>query len=282
MSFPQTAPILFARCSGTIIPRRLLFSLERVSMKWNRYSALANSPVSLPRKASEGEAGDIMVGAAGDGKIGEDFTDHRGELEAVSRAWRGDDDPRRPGQPVENEIAVRRHGVETGSRGKEPTVGVWQVGAKGAADRCLVGGRYGPVIALRIDLLIEMLVLCNLDAVGVGRKSVKDAAWILQQENRKVPGRELRPGCRLEPAQHLASHADRHRELRQQRFQPRPGRHDGASGKNVAFLRFHQHPVVVGFNRNNALFRAYFRAGTRASAWRTATVGSARTKPPSG
>ena len=55
-----------------------------------------------------------MIGAIFDVRFGEDFTDRRREIEAVAGAGRGDDDIRRAGQPVDDEIAVGRDRVEAG------------------------------------------------------------------------------------------------------------------------------------------------------------------------
>ena len=144
-------------------------------------------------KPGEGKPRNVMGGAPRDGEVGEDFADHRGELEAVPRTRRCHDDLGAAGQPVENEVAIRRRGVETGLGGEESAAGIGHVGFECGADHVLVGGRNGSIVVVGIDRLTGMVMLCCLDAIGFGRESVEDAVAILQEENRKASNLELRP-----------------------------------------------------------------------------------------
>src|SRR5258708_39423661 len=124
-----------------------------------------------------------MLRMAHDGEVGKDFADDRRKLEAMARAWCGDDDLSASGQPVQNEVAVRGHGVKAGLGSEEPAVGIRQMGLEPKADNALVRGRYGAIVVVRIDRLVEMVVLCDFQSIRVGRKSVEDAVRILQQEH---------------------------------------------------------------------------------------------------
>src|SRR5581483_2322453 len=63
-------------------------------------------------KTPDTEARNVVRRCFARSEIGENFADDRGELEAMAGAGRGDDDLRMLRQPVEDEIAIRRHGVE--------------------------------------------------------------------------------------------------------------------------------------------------------------------------
>ena len=98
-------------------------------------------------------------------EIGENFADHRRELEAVAGAGRRDHDRGGAGQPVDDEIAVRRDGVEAGPGvdAAVPFARRQMVGDRGA-DQRLVLGRNSSVIAVRVDRFVAMVMLCDLDA----------------------------------------------------------------------------------------------------------------------
>src|SRR5260221_12530953 len=112
-----------------------------------------------------------MLRMAHDGEVGKDFADDRRKLEAMARAWCGNDDLGASGQPVQNEVAVRRHGVKAGLGGEEPAVGVRQMGLERNADDSLVRGRYGAIVVVCIDRLVEMVVLCDFHPIRVGWQS---------------------------------------------------------------------------------------------------------------
>src|SRR5579862_2934336 len=69
---------------------------------------------SLSPKSCQREARDVVPGRARGREVGQDFADRRRELEAVAGAGRRDHDLRGAWQAIDDEIAVRRHRVETG------------------------------------------------------------------------------------------------------------------------------------------------------------------------
>ncbi len=105
-------------------------------------------------RTAKPEAADVMPGSAFGRQIGQDFADHRREFEAVAGTGRGDDDVRRAGQPVDEEIVVGRHRVEAGFRRRERTIRRRDVVGERGADQRLVGGGHRAVEALGIDGLV--------------------------------------------------------------------------------------------------------------------------------
>src|SRR5262245_6479529 len=79
---------------------------------WQIRTALPLGCEPQSAKAVERKTRDILRRPAAGREIGQDFTDHRRKFEAVAGAGRGHDDIRRIGDAVDEEIAVRGHGVE--------------------------------------------------------------------------------------------------------------------------------------------------------------------------
>src|SRR3954447_14171450 len=109
---------------------------------------LPNGCTSLAAEPVQSEADDVASGPALRHQVGQDFTDRRGELEAVAGAGRGDQDVRRRGQAADQEIAVGRHGVEARLGGPERPCRRRNVSSHEWAD---------PRFALRRDDTIDMV-----------------------------------------------------------------------------------------------------------------------------
>ena len=71
-------------------------------------------------------------------EIGENFADHRRELESMAGAGRSDDDVGRAGQTIDQEIAVGGHGVKAGLRRDQLAIGGGNVIGEGGTDQHLI------------------------------------------------------------------------------------------------------------------------------------------------
>src|SRR5271163_3211890 len=111
--------------------------LTQTPLTQTRYSNLDKLRAMHPdasSKAGEREPRNIVGGRTGDGEVGQDFTDHRGELETVPGARRRHDDRLVARHPVEDEIAVGCHSVEASGGGEAPAIGGGQMGGEHRAD----------------------------------------------------------------------------------------------------------------------------------------------------
>ncbi len=200
-----------------------------------------------------------MARRAVGGEVGEDLADHRRELEAVAGAGRGDDDLRRARQTVDQEIAVRGHGVETGLGRDHAAIRGGKMRRDGGADQGLVGRRYGPIATLRIDPLVTMMMLGDLDAAadaGPRRNAVVHAVPALQDEDREVLRTEPRRIRRLEPCGDLARHPQRAGKRRHEGGRPWSGGDDGCSRLDRAVVRDDARAAGMGLDRPYRLARA--------------------------
>ena len=114
-------------------------------------------PVSA--KAGQAEARNVSLRCTQGRKVGENVPDHGRELEAMARAGRGNQDIWVAGQPVENEIAVRRHRIETGCGVGHRAVGCREMFGEKIADAVLVTGRDLAVAFVRVGDLFKMVML---------------------------------------------------------------------------------------------------------------------------
>ena len=69
---------------------------------------MKRGPLDGLEQAAEPEQLDVVPRPAVDGKVGEDLTDDRAKLEAMPGEARADDDRRRLGMAVDQEMLVRR------------------------------------------------------------------------------------------------------------------------------------------------------------------------------
>ena len=150
-----------------------------------------------------------MARAAIERQFPQDFPDHRCEFKAMAGAGRGDNDARRTGQPVDNEVVVRRHGVEAGLGGQQRAVRRRDVIGKRGADQRLVGGADGALDRIGIDSFIGMMVLGDLHTrVAMRRKAVVHAVPAFEQEYWEAARLELSGIGWFEPRLNLARHPD--------------------------------------------------------------------------
>src|SRR5262249_53004588 len=130
------------------------------------------------------------------------------------------------------------------------------------SNRGLVRGRDGPVASVRIDGLVAVMVLCELDAsLAVGRKAIVDAVAALEEEYRAAVASER---CRLawrEPSHYLSRPAQRSSEIGQQRLDPRPGRDNGRAGIDNPSVSDQAHAIRAWLNDAHVFTGADLGAG---------------------
>src|SRR5215510_5946804 len=132
---------------------------SRASSRFAPGSVRASSRPSLG-KPPQPEARDVVLCRAGRGEIGDDFADHRRELESVAGARRRHDDLRV--RLIDDEVAVRRHRVKAGLGVQDGPVGLGQILFQGGTDERFVGGRHALARRIRINSLVGVIVLCKL------------------------------------------------------------------------------------------------------------------------
>src|SRR5215207_2240951 len=162
---------------------------------------VSRGPLPQPVEAEEG---DIVAGESFFGKVGHDLADDAGELEAVTRAGRGDRDLRVVGVPVYDEVVVRSVGEHAGLQVHRGPAAVREVSFGEAPEELLV-----VVVGLAVDLvgasgLTQVEVLAELEARHAEDGEAVEAALVYEQveDGEGVRPEKVRPS-RLQPGEDL-------------------------------------------------------------------------------
>src|SRR5919107_32873 len=169
---------------------------DRLARPWSR--GLSPEPV-------EAEEGDVVAGKSTFGEVGHDLTDDAGELEAVSRARRGDRDLRVVRVQIKDEVVVRGVGEHAGLQVHGGASAVGEVSLGEAPEELLVA-----VVGLAVKLvgasgLVQVEVLAELEARHAEDGKAVEATLVHEQiEDGEVVGpEEIRP-VRLQPGEDLS------------------------------------------------------------------------------
>ena len=185
----------------------------------------------LPETVGAEEADGVLRRSL-EGKVGEDLADDRRELEAVAAEAGGIDEAGKARVAVDDEVVVRRHGVDAGEGAFDAAIGVRHVGIGKCRHLADVGlgdfapdavgcAHIDPVVAHDLDAFAVEMRKAGEDTLRGGPEIDRHGAGIVQA---RLGGVEM--DDRDAPA------ADRQVEVGQGAAGPRTHRDDDAAGGN--------------------------------------------------
>ena len=135
-----------------------------------------------------------------------------------------------PGTRSNEEIAVGSDRVKAGLGSEKAAVRSWDVVGESDADQGLVVGRNNSIAIVRVNHLVAMTVLGDLETRGgvlmLGRDSIMQAVAALQHEDGPLVDRREHRFLDFEPGRDLAGHPQRSRKRGNERWRPRTRTHD--------------------------------------------------------